>query len=77
MKWNKEKLNAFINSINTGDTITILEMEYYPKFNLVNEEYVQTESYKIKFDGKHIPRYIENKLYDWLKITLVWEDSLT
>ena len=52
-------------------------MEYYPKFNLVNEEYVQTESYKIKFDGKHIPRYIENKLYDWLKITLVWEDSLT
>ena len=77
MKWDVEKINKFIKSVTTGDTVvTITEMEYYPKFTYVNGEYVQSETYLVKIDSDYFPRYIENKLYEWLKITLVWEDSL-
>jgi hypothetical protein len=77
MKWTVDAVNKFINSVTTGDTVvTITEMVYYPKFTFVNGEFVQTETYKIKFDGDRIPLYIEDKLFQILKITLVWEDSL-
>jgi hypothetical protein len=77
MSLTSENLNKFIKNITTGDTqVNIIEMEYYPKFELRNDEFVQVEAYKIKIDSDYFPRYLENKIYDWFGIILVWEESL-
>jgi hypothetical protein len=77
MKWDAEKLNKFIQSVTTGDTVvTITKMEYYPTLEYQDGEFVQSETYRVKIDSEYFPRYIENKIYEWLKITLIWEVSL-
>jgi len=77
MKFDIETVNKLIKSINTGDTeVSIVEMEYFPKFNFVGDDFVQTETYKVKLNCEYIPKYIEDKIQNWLKITLIWEDSL-
>lgn len=75
MKVNIKTLNALIKNVWSGNTV-ITEAQYFPKFEYVNGEFIQSESYQIKYDGDKPSLELSLTVEKYLRVELVWEQDV-
>ena len=75
MKVNIKTLNALIKNDWSGNTV-ITEEQYFPKFEYVNGEFIQSESYQIKYDGDKPSLELSLTVEKYLRVELVWEQDV-
>jgi hypothetical protein len=54
----------------------ITEAQYFPKFEYVDGEFIQSESYQIKYDGDKPSLELSLTVEKYLRVELVWEQDV-
>ena len=75
MKVKVETLNKLIEKVWSGNTV-ITEAQYFPKFEYKNDDFVQIESYQIKYTGDRPTQEMANDVMNILGVELIWEEDV-
>lgn len=75
MKVKVNTINKLIERVWSGNTV-ITEAQYFPKFEYIDGEFVQIESYQIKYTGNKPTQEMANNVMKFLGVELVWEEDI-
>ena len=68
---NVQVINKFIETI--GGNVTVVEMKVYPKYEYEDGDFVQKNTYAIKYEGQ-MTQYLANQVETFFGIEMVWGD---
>ena len=75
MKVNIDTINKLWELNWSGDTV-ITEAQYFPQFTHNGNEWVQQETYAVKYTGSR-PNYdVDEIMKKYLNVTLIWEEDV-
>jgi hypothetical protein len=72
---NLKTLNGFIEKTWSGNTV-ITEMKHFPKFEYVDDKFVQKEAYEIKYNGDKPSLELSLNVEKYLNVELIWEEDI-
>lgn len=75
MKVNVNTINKLLELHWSGNTV-ITEARYFPQFTHNGNEWVQQETYEVKYKGNRPNYHVDILLKKYLNVTLIYEEDV-
>ena len=75
MKVDAKTINKLLELNWSGDTV-ITEAKYFPQFIHDGNDWVQKETYEVKYTGSRPNNYLNELVEKYFNVTLIWEDDI-